>query len=432
MRQVDTIVVGAGLSGLTAADAVRRAGRSVLVLEGSERVGGRIVRMQRGQDCAEAGAQGIHNNYTEMLGILARLDLAKDLRPSSGKVQYLGRGGERHLSGGNADLMRILGPRGAADLIQFRTRYFTFARKFRQFEIARDIPQYDNVMANEALSWAGPQFTDFVLRPMMHAMCNTRIDQTNLYHVINSLRLRLTTRISSLRTGNVTVCEKLAETLPVQLGSPVERVLTTKGRADGVLLADGRTLGARHVIVATTIGAAGAMTPDEFGPAKAFLNQFRYSPMPLVMLFLDRPQPSEAYAYMGHPFHDAIFNMAIDHSRKTPFLVPSGKSIISAWPAFPNTAAQIAKSDSEIIGQALKDLEPQFPGVASQVEEARVMRHGWAVANYRPGAHRRILDFKAYASRLPGISYAGNDYDGVHMESGVRSAQRAAARSLQD
>jgi protoporphyrinogen oxidase len=430
MDNADTIVVGAGIAGLAAANAAQRAGRQVLVLEASERVGGRIVRMRRGEDFVEAGAQGIHNNYTQMLGLLDQTGLSGDLLPSFGKIQYLDRDGTPRISGGNADLMRILGPRGALDLVNFRTRYFTLAKRFPQFEIVRDIPEYDNVLASESFGWAGDRFIDFVLRPMMHAMTNTRVEETNLYHVINSLRLRLTTKIFSLRTGNVTLCEQLAAALPVQLGAPVEQILTSRGRVDGVVLADGRALKARHVIVATTIGAAAKITPDEFGPAKAFLSGFTSSPMPLAMFFLDRPLEKEAYSFMGHPHREAIFNMALNHARKTPFLVPSGKAIISAWPAYPNTERMIAKSDEEIIAQALKDIDAFFPGVAGQVEEARVMRHNWAVARYTRGAHKRIIDFKAYAKSLKGLSFAGNDYDGVHMESAVRSGQRAAARSL--
>src|SRR5207244_5179715 len=41
VRQYDVIVVGAGLAGLTAANAIQTAGHSVLVLEARNRVGGR-------------------------------------------------------------------------------------------------------------------------------------------------------------------------------------------------------------------------------------------------------------------------------------------------------------------------------------------------------------------------------------------------------
>ena len=57
---LDVIIVGAGMAGLAAARALAEAGRSVLLLEAADRVGGRILTLRHGREVIELGAEFVH------------------------------------------------------------------------------------------------------------------------------------------------------------------------------------------------------------------------------------------------------------------------------------------------------------------------------------------------------------------------------------
>src|SRR4051812_11719210 len=56
---VDVAIVGGGLSGLTAAHMLKRAGKSVVVLEASDRTGGRIQNADVGGVACELGGEWV-------------------------------------------------------------------------------------------------------------------------------------------------------------------------------------------------------------------------------------------------------------------------------------------------------------------------------------------------------------------------------------
>lgn len=72
---VDVVVVGAGISGLVAASTLIRAGKSVVVLEARDRVGGRTLSETFGTDIVELGAQWIGPTQDRMLALTRELDL---------------------------------------------------------------------------------------------------------------------------------------------------------------------------------------------------------------------------------------------------------------------------------------------------------------------------------------------------------------------
>ena len=60
MDKFDTVVVGAGVSGLAAARTLTRAGQKVVVLEARDRIGGRLHTERAGGRVTDLGASWIH------------------------------------------------------------------------------------------------------------------------------------------------------------------------------------------------------------------------------------------------------------------------------------------------------------------------------------------------------------------------------------
>jgi monoamine oxidase len=71
----DVLIIGAGVSGLTAARALSRAGLQVIVLEARDRIGGRIFTQHVGRESIELGAEFIHGRPPELCSILEEADL---------------------------------------------------------------------------------------------------------------------------------------------------------------------------------------------------------------------------------------------------------------------------------------------------------------------------------------------------------------------
>ncbi len=88
IREADVVIVGAGLSGMIAARAVQAAGLQPLILEASDRVGGRILTETAEGLPFELGAQWIGDTHERMFRLAAELGVETYGQYDEGETSY--------------------------------------------------------------------------------------------------------------------------------------------------------------------------------------------------------------------------------------------------------------------------------------------------------------------------------------------------------
>lgn len=132
----DVVVIGAGVTGLTAATDLRAARLRVAVLEARDRVGGRLLTDQIDGQMYEVGGQWVSPDQTALLATLEELGLETYSRYRAGDSVYLG-------------------PEGAP--VRFTGEIFPVAPGTRA-EIERLVALLDELVAgtDPAAPWARP------------------------------------------------------------------------------------------------------------------------------------------------------------------------------------------------------------------------------------------------------------------------------------
>jgi monoamine oxidase len=264
-RRADVVVVGAGLAGLTAAQRLAAAGRSVVVLEARDRVGGRTLnRSVGGGEVVEVGGQWIGPTQDRLAALARELGVATYETWVAGQAVYHRRG-QRILFDGTSpvppdpdagEAARVVVGLDALSAGVSRTEPWASPRAaeldsqtfetWKLANVATDGGRFLTDLAIEAV-WACEPRDVSLLHVLFYIACaGNETTPGSLFRLISTGGGAQESRFVG---GSQRIAQRLARRLggPVVLESPVRRIEAEGGAVR--VVADAATWTCRRVIV---------------------------------------------------------------------------------------------------------------------------------------------------------------------------------------
>ncbi|HET6479272.1 MAG TPA: NAD(P)/FAD-dependent oxidoreductase [Actinoplanes sp.] len=316
--EVDVVIVGGGLAGLSAARRLDRAGVEWLLVEGSDRIGGRVATDVIDGWHFDRGFQVLNTAYPRLPALV---DVnALDMRYFTSGV-LVRRG---------ADLHRLENPvreplaaaqslTSGVGTLSDRLKFAALATRCATLPAARLLEARETT-TQEMLRKAGlsHRMIEEVLRPFFSGVFADRSLETSSHVFAMVLR--------SFARGRIGVPAAGMQTLPAAIAGPLPYPQLLIGASTlsvdpGVVVTEGGEIRCRAVIVATDPSSASALLPQLPKPDMHGLTTFYFG--------ADHAPLDEPTLLLDGDRREIIANTVVV-SNAAPEYAPSGKSLIAA------------------------------------------------------------------------------------------------------
>jgi monoamine oxidase len=435
----EVVVVGAGMAGLMAATTL--ADRDVVVLEATDRAGGRVDSVRQGDYWINVGTQ-----FTEGTGPL--IDALHRHQVPMGTLE--GKSVALALGGKQVDTSNPFA-------LMFRSRMSLLDRLGLAAVGTRIIANVPFLEMNAENRWAkrvraklDARRADFVLRGIRSDLARTMVrswsgqwmgcepEETAATQFVYSMGILLTDpgkvpNLSLPEGGNQTLTDILSKDLGerIRLNSPVTSLTRT---ADGVVVeydgADGPArLNARRAIVAVPADIASQIIRDLPREYRQAFADIRYGRYVVVGFFTDEEGPQRWDGYLAVSTPELSFQAVFNHAaalRRGNTRKPGGALACFAGGAEADKLFELG--DEEIVARFTADLLKLYPELKGKLGEGILRRHPRVVSFWAPGGRASLATLR---ENLGPVHLAG-DYqlDVPSLADAANSGQQAAEKVL--
>jgi monoamine oxidase len=437
------VVVGAGFAGLSAALALHRAGREVIVLEARSRVGGRVYTL-RGYDngrIAEAGAEFINPEHHRIQALAKEFGLSLEEVPGMDEwFSWLALEGKL----GAAKDTAVWGVQLDEEITKIDEALAALGRRVLDPANPQEMADAAELDALSVKEW----LESLDVHPLARKAFSARLQAEFLVEPTRHSTLDLA-RWGSLteaegiegatyhiQGGNDQLAQAMAGELPdVRL---LSQVTTVQQHENGVMVAydvDGRpaSIEATQVVLAVPINA---MRRIKFEPPlptiyQEALAKLTLGPVTKVILEYERPFWQEA-GWMGLLLTDLPINCIW----LTAGGQPGDGGMLTVYTGGQPAAEFSEMRDKERIETVLAHIESLFPGSSALLKSSRTIAwlnepYSWGgYAFFPPGA---VTAYYASLRQQDGRLHFAGEHTAVYqgyMEGAIESGQRAAGEIL--
>jgi hypothetical protein len=405
-----TIIVGAGLAGLTCAKVLRERGAEVAVFEASDDIGGRVRTDGRDGFLLDRGFQ-VH--FTSYPVARRHLDYGalefRDFDPGA----IVCKGTEKSLLSDPIRDPKALVPSLLSDAATVGDKLRTLdlaARSVRGGISAGEENGGTDTSTLEYLRAGGlsEHYIDSFFRPFYGGIYLNRELTTSARVLRFTLRMLATGRTVVPALGMGEIPRQLASRLPedvIELNTPVEALLRDGDRVAGVKA--GQTEHeADAVVVATDAPAAGALT-GEAVPEGAVGE---------ACIYYETDGLDSGKKILLNADDGAFVNNAVELSNISERYAPPGRHLLSAV-----ALADLDLPDGDLYRRGIEDLGHWYPG--ADFRPLALYRIPYGQFAQPPGIHDRLPENR---TQTPGLVIAGEYTEDASINGSMLSGEKAA------
>ncbi|SNZ15045.1 protoporphyrinogen oxidase [Hydrogenobacter hydrogenophilus] len=430
---MEVAIIGSGISGLSVAHHLKKAGVEVKVFEKEEVLGGNIQSEYIDGYLCELGPQTVLAD-SKMEDFLKDLHLEPIYANPSSKKRYIYKKGR---------LVALpLSP------LEFITSPFlSFSGKLRLLRepFVPKSPKKEESIAEFVRRRFGKEFLDYVVAPFVSGVYAGDPEELSVKYAVRkvyeleerygsvirgAIKLKAlgpSGKLISFKDGNKTLINKLSEKLEVLKGNVVLRIR----RKDEFFLLDTKEgkFSAKAVVVATPSTSASYLLRDLSWSVSEEFDKIYYAPVLVMHISVNAGSLPEGFGFLvprreGKRILGVIFSSQLFAGRS-----PKGKDLLTLYLGGATDPQIVDYSDEAVVSIVEKELKEILK--IEHFEIIRITRWKKGIPQYTLGYGRYLDLANSIEKEQPGLFLTGNYLYGVSVADCIRASYQVAQRVLE-